>query len=73
MTMEHGPNIRSQDVRYRRTGGDVPYRDDPVSFVVKRYEKMMLKPQKSSLMCVAMVGIVSLSDVSGGSRMPQFI
>jgi hypothetical protein len=30
-TMEQGPNLRSQDVRYRRMGGDQPYRDDPVS------------------------------------------
>eukprot|EP00934_Nitzschia_sp_Nitz4_P006372 Nitzschia sp. Nitz4//scaffold73_size107353//60799//62213//NITZ4_004322-RA/size107353-snap-gene-0.94-mRNA-1//1//CDS//3329557482//6362//frame0 len=29
LTMDAGPNIRSQDVRYRRVGGDQPYRDDP--------------------------------------------
>jgi hypothetical protein len=26
---QQGPNLRSQDVRNRRLGGDVPYRDDP--------------------------------------------
>eukprot|EP00980_Cylindrotheca_fusiformis_P024341 scaffold11783_cov120-Cylindrotheca_fusiformis.AAC.1 len=26
---EQGPNIRSQDMRYRRIVGDTPYRDDP--------------------------------------------
>lgn len=29
-TMQQGPNIRSNDVRYRRIGSETPYRDDPV-------------------------------------------
>ena len=33
MTQEQGPNFRSNDVRSRRIGGNVPYRDDPVRFV----------------------------------------
>jgi len=31
MEQQQGPNLRSQDVRFRRLGGDQPYRDDPVS------------------------------------------
>lgn len=30
MQQHGGPNTRSQDIRYRRIGGDAPYRDDPV-------------------------------------------
>ncbi len=30
LTMEQGPNLRSQDMRYRRIGGEQAYRDEPM-------------------------------------------
>ena len=45
MTMENhgGPNIRSQDVRYRRIGGEAPYRDDPVRTGIVVYNDVLLR------------------------------